>query len=184
MRTKTHLKTSLVMSVFLVGMASAIAAGGTIYVDADASPGGDGASWGTAYKYLQDALAAAVDGNDIWVAEGTYKPGPSRSHSFQMKNGVGIYGGFAGDEDPCSFDLADRDFTTNETILSGDIGVVGNNADNSYHVIYNQQGTTLDSSAVLDGFTITAGNADGSYPEYYGGGMYNYGASNLSLIHI
>ena len=38
-----------------------------------------------------------------------------------MKNGVEIYGGFAGDEDPAVFDLNDRDFTANETILSGDI---------------------------------------------------------------
>jgi len=53
---KANLKTALVMAVLLVGMAPAIAAGGVIYVDADASPGGDGTSWSTAYKYLQDAL--------------------------------------------------------------------------------------------------------------------------------
>lgn len=163
------------MAVFLVGMAPAIAAGGTIYVDADVSPGGDGASWGTAYKYLQDALAAAVDGNDIWVAAGTYKPttGSYRWATFQLINGVAIYGGFAGGE----ISLGERNWETNETILSGDIGVVGNNADNSYHVIYNPQGTTLDSSAILDGFTITGGNGYGGSPAM-GGGMLNYGVSN------
>ena len=40
----------------------AIAGGAVLYVDAD-SPGGDGSSWAMAFKYLQDALAAA-DGND------------------------------------------------------------------------------------------------------------------------
>ena len=36
MRTKRNLKSWLVMAVLLVGMAPAIAAGGTIYVDDDA----------------------------------------------------------------------------------------------------------------------------------------------------
>ena len=63
------------MAVILLGFGCATAVGEVIYVDADASSGGNGTSWGTAYKYLQDALADAnVSGNDIWVAEGTYKP--------------------------------------------------------------------------------------------------------------
>ncbi len=35
---------------------------------------GNGLTWATAYKDLQTALAAAVDGDQIWVALGTYKP--------------------------------------------------------------------------------------------------------------
>jgi hypothetical protein len=45
-----------------------------IYVDDNASEGEDGTSWSTAHKYLQDALAVAESGDEIWVAEGTYKP--------------------------------------------------------------------------------------------------------------
>ena len=61
-----------------------------------------------------------------------------------MVNGVAIYGGFAGTEEPATFDLDDRDLTANETILSGDIGTPGNNADNCYHVFYHPEGTNLD----------------------------------------
>ena len=50
------------------------ASAGTIYVDDDALLGGNGTSWATAYKYLQDALVTAVTADQIRVAQGTYKP--------------------------------------------------------------------------------------------------------------
>ncbi|MHC4460087.1 MAG: right-handed parallel beta-helix repeat-containing protein [Planctomycetota bacterium] len=179
----TNLKKSLVISVFLVAMVGGIAAGETIYVDADASPGGDGASWGTAYKYLQDALAVAGDGNDIWVADGTYYPDEDeganvdpndRTETFQLINGVPLYGGFAGGESS----LDERDWQTNETILSGDINTPDVNTDNSYHVV---TGSGTDANAVIDAFTIKAGNANGSDPCDRGGGMYNDGGSPTIL---
>jgi hypothetical protein len=156
------------------------AAGQTIFVDADASTGGDGTTWGTAYKYLQDALSVAGDGNDIWVADGTYNPDANstypdgagnRNATFQLKNGVGLYGGFAGGETS----LDERDWQTNETILSGDLNgddgpYFANNDENSFHVV---TGSGTDDTAVLDGFTITAGNAYCNDPSSRGGGMYN-----------
>lgn len=169
-----NLRNMLAACVFL-SVIVCPAVGKIIYVNDDATGANNGTSWTDAYTDLQSAVATSISSDQIWVAAGTYKPGSSRYDSFQMKNGVGIYGGFAGNEDPNLFDPADRDFTTSETILSGDIGAVGNNTDNCYHVIYNQQGTTLDSGAVLDGFTITAGNANSStYPDDRGGGMLNY----------
>jgi parallel beta-helix repeat protein len=164
------------------------AAGEIIYVNDDANGVNDGTSWTDAYTELQPALLTSSSGDQIWIAAGTYTPDPCglaepREASFQMNNGVGIYGGFAGDEDPCSFELADRDFTTTESILSGDIGIAGNNADNCYCVIYNRQGTTLDSNAVLDGFTITGSNAD-SGALVFGGGMLNEGASDYPCSPI
>ena len=73
---------------------------GIIYVDANATGDMNGVNWANAYNYLQDALADAnsnVDVNDIWVAEGTYKPvgpGGSRTATFQLISGVSIMGDF------------------------------------------------------------------------------------------
>ncbi len=155
----------------------------TIFVDAEkANDDGDGLSWATAKKTLQAALDLSGSGAQIWVKAGTYKPSSaydltntSRYYHFRMKNGVAIYGGFTGTEDQATFDLADRDFVTNETILSADIGTENNNSDNCYHVFYhpNTLSPALTSTAVLDGFTITGGNADGASTHSYGGALYN-----------
>jgi parallel beta-helix repeat protein len=93
-----------------------------------------------------------------------------------MKNGVAIYGSFDNTGDPV---MADRDPNQYETILSGDIGVLDDPTDNCYHVFYHLQGTDLDETAILDGFTITGGSASGprQSPGIYGGGMYNYESS-------
>ncbi|HEY9526977.1 MAG TPA: hypothetical protein VIR02_07855, partial [Anaerolineales bacterium] len=138
------------------------------YVKWNATGDDNGSSWANAYTDLQSALAAASSGDEIWVAAGTYKPTSTtdRTISFNLKNGVAIYGGFAGTE----ASRAQRNAQTNLTILSGDIGAGGNNSDNSYHVLV---GSNTDNSAILDGFTITAGNAnDVSSPHRSGGGMY------------
>jgi hypothetical protein len=70
----------------------------TIHVDADATGGDDGLSWADAFVDLQDALAIAIPGDEIWVAEGTYKPttGTDLLATFQLSSGVALYGGFAG----------------------------------------------------------------------------------------
>ena len=46
------------------------------YVSDDASPGGDGSSWGSAFQYVQDALDQTVAGRDdeVWIEAGTYYP--------------------------------------------------------------------------------------------------------------
>ena len=74
---------------------SVIASDHIIYVDAfsgDATP--DGSSWAEAFTDLQDALAIAEAGDEIWVANGVYTPGMSVNNSFSLKDGVALYGGF------------------------------------------------------------------------------------------
>jgi len=152
------------------------------YIDADAMGADDGSSWEDAYIELQDALEAAGTRDALWVAEGIYRPtsGTDRTASFQMKQGVALYGGFDPSFGACGFE--DRDWVLHETILSGDLnGDDGpdsaNNGENSYHVFYHGEGTDLDGSAILDGFTISGGNAVGDDPHNYGGGMFNNGSS-------
>ncbi len=126
-----------------------------IYVDQDvASDFQNGSNWQYAFQDLQEAIAIAEPGDSIWVAEGTYFPTISRDREifFNLNPGVKIFGGFEGTET----DLSQRDWESHETILSGDIGVTEDSTDNSYHVVYSE-GT--DSTAVLDGFTITRGYA-------------------------
>jgi hypothetical protein len=179
MGEKTNLKRSLVMAILLAGMVN-IGWGDVIYVKAGAS--GTGTSWADATGDLPGALAAAVDGNDIWVAEGVYKPGASQTDSFQMKNGVGIYGGFAASGNP---GWGDRDPNVYVTILSGDLndddipsfGDIQTLFDNCTHVFYHPNGLGLDGTAILDGVTIRGGFGMGTGASANGAGMYNNSAS-------
>jgi hypothetical protein len=168
------------------------AKGKYIYVDANASETGNGTSWDRAFKYLQDGLAVAKTGDQIWVAQGVYTPDRDRhtsrgkNVSFTLKNGVAVYGGFPRgggkweDGNPSAY----------QTVLSGDLKA--NDAeittlkdlpshtsreDNSIHVV-TASGT--DETAVLDGFVITGGNTQTKNPEkgyltidlMQGGGLY------------
>ncbi|UCC29866.1 MAG: S8 family serine peptidase, partial [Phycisphaerales bacterium] len=108
-----------------------------LHVDDDAPEGGDGLTWSSAFDYLQDALAAATDGSRILVAGGTYKPDldtggivvpGDREATFLLKEGVRMYGGFAGLANPDDPNL--RDLEQYESILSGDL----TGDDGPYHV--------------------------------------------------
>ena len=126
-----------------------------IYVDEQASGKNDGTSWEDAFNDLSIALALVDSFSEVWVAKGKYLAGNVRSSSFVLPGGVSILGGFAGGE----INSSERDFSTNETILSGDIGVTENNTDNSFHVVVPLNGS------VLDGFIIEDGNATENYSD-------------------
>ncbi|MBD2705305.1 hypothetical protein IC229_32100 [Spirosoma sp. BT702] len=149
-----------------------------LYVRASASGANTGLSWADAFTDLQSALSYYCSGNlnEIWVAGGTYKPTSTtaRTISFAMKNDVAIYGGFAGTETTLAQRPAINATTPSSATLSGEIGSPSSTTDNSYHVISNPPGLTT--TAILDGFVITAGFANGLYPNDAGGGIVNNGS--------
>ncbi|MBS0591014.1 MAG: Ig-like domain repeat protein [Proteobacteria bacterium] len=197
---------------------------GTCRVTTAGSASNDGSDWDNAHALtLQGALGNASCMR-IWVAKGVYKPvtpanptsptAAERAISFNIKPGVKVYGGFAGTEaasyDPTSDLNRNANIATNSTVLSGDIdgndtntnGVdltvdTAHNANNSYHVVFidGVSGAIVDSGTVLDGFTITAGNANGSSAgpppprQDSGGGLQCYGVGSgkqcsPSLSHL
>ena len=171
--------------VFTVLLAASVHAQNTWYVDDDAPLGGNGTAWSTAFRHLQDALASAASGDEIRVAQGTYWPdrdeaghvtAGARTETFALIDGVGLYGGYAGITEPVP-DL--RDINDYPSILSGDLANddgpdFTNYAENSYHVV---TASNVDAAAVVDGFTIRAGNADGEHPEDGGGAVLDWGGS-------
>jgi len=137
--------------------------------------GTNGLSWNEPI-YLQDALAEARQyGGEIWVATGEHKPSQGtvisdpadRTNSFELIDGVGLYGGFSGDE----VLRVERNWTLNKTELNGDIDAGEND---SYHVV---SSVDNNATAIIDGFTITGGNANGGSENNYGGGIYCFEAS-------
>lgn len=138
-----------------------------LYVNKFATGANHGRNWANSYLDLQDALAFAranpcVD--SILVAKGTYNPhGSDRNVVFELVNDVEMYGGFPNTGNPW---FADRDLVLHETILSGDIGALGFEGDNS-HIVVSAGGvllstfpalTNLNSGTLIHGFSVTQGS--------------------------
>ena len=159
-----------------------------VYVDSAAAVGGTGVSWASPLKTVTQALALANAGclNEIWVAKGTYYPmlnpttvSASPDSSFRIsRNGIKLYGGFAGGETT----LAARNVASNPTVLSGYLGANGN----SYHVVTVVSSNTIDTTTRLDGFIVRDGYASDSgkftvggkiIRRSNGGGMYTRSSS-------
>jgi hypothetical protein len=156
------------------------ATGPVCRVTIDGSGAADGSRWSQAMP-LQTALGTTAC-TELWIAEGIYTPTVAgapqfqdRMHTFNIRPGIALYGGFAGTEARRS----QRDFTTHRAILSGDIGVPGVNNDNSFRVV-SMDGTTpagtITASTVLDGFTIRDGRgSDTQFNINRGAGLHCYG---------
>lgn len=162
---------------------------GITYVNHAATGNNDGTSWADAYTHLETALAAATDGDEFWLATGTYLPNTTGSQTspFSVNNAdLKIYGGFAGTETQ----LSHRVLGTNETILSGDFNnndvfpddnFVDNfnhatKTDNSHNII---NITAAGNNLVLDGLTIS--NAHYTTNNVSGAIMKEKTVSNLTL---
>jgi hypothetical protein len=148
-----------------------------VYVDKDKGAGTQtGIDWSNAVLRIEDALAIAASYpniEEIWVAEGEYTlpVGSLRGESYQLISNIMLMGGFNG----VVHNISDRTpFTT--TVMSGDIGVGNDASDNCYHVITVAAGVT---GAVLDGFTISDGNANATDPDDRGAGILNEGALTI-----
>ncbi|TCO07767.1 choice-of-anchor Q domain-containing protein [Natronoflexus pectinivorans] len=125
-----------------------------VYVKPDGT--GDGSSWSNASS-LVGAINNYIHGDEIWVQSGIYKPTSStnRNASFELKRGMKLYGGFAGNETS----LNQRNWVKNKTILSGNIGDPDSETDNSFRVV-TARGTAelpITFSATMDGFIIEGG---------------------------
>jgi parallel beta-helix repeat protein len=179
----------------------------------------DGDSWATAYDEaaFPAAIVSAGAGDEIWVKAGVYRPvipvdlanitAPEQGKSFVLKDGAAVYGGFKGTETSS----ADRDSAANLTVLTGDLddndeGKVDGVTVNAYQIKGKNSkcvvtaGSGCGPTAVLDGFTVTAGNNDdrgggmgnneggptvmncafsGNAATLDGGGMYNFKSSPI-----
>ncbi|MCB9273409.1 MAG: T9SS type A sorting domain-containing protein [Lewinellaceae bacterium] len=158
---------------------------GRIYVKSDATGANTGFSWDDAFVNLQDALAEAVEGDEIWVAAGTYTPdgpGGAADATFLIDKNIQLLGGFAGNET----DAGARDPMANLTILSGDLNgddvsddFATNRGDNVMHVITITN--AVGNETLIDGFTVSSGHAGGdAAPASFGGGIYSEGTPQIS----
>lgn len=125
----------------------------TIYVHASASGANNGNNWNNAHKSLGNAISQAKTGDNIWVAVGTYKPGNTPSSTFNLKEGVSIYGGFAGTETQVSA----RNPWVNICILSGEIGSPTDETDNIQKIMR----VDLKDPVSISGFVFKDGYSTG-----------------------
>jgi hypothetical protein len=137
--------------------------GSNLYVDSLSTGIGEGTSWASPFRYLQDALDIAHQGDTIHLAKGTYYPDDGASQvagdrieSFHVTDSVVIYGGYPSGG-------GTRSPAIHKVVLSGDIDhndlfvpatqpshLIGSNA---YHILTCE-------NAVLDGVIISGGMAN------------------------
>ncbi len=128
-----------------------------LYIDLAATPDGDGLSWSSAIRNIEDALA--VPGvEEIWVAQGVYFT-PEHDGGLEMScwwTGLRILGGFNGTET----DENQRNPSENLTIISGDR--LGNDIDGSEESRTDNASTAIFVSGAMvtiDGFVFESFDA-------------------------
>ncbi len=146
------------------------------YVDSSATGNGLGNSWQNAFTSVTEALVVAAEFSqitEVWIAKGIYRPANSRSASFVLRDSLTLYGGFHGTE----ILLGQRDVEDYPVILSGDVGVLNDSTDNTYHVVIM---TSTSKAATLDGVIIEDGLANGALEfDRRAAGVLNFGKLNL-----
>ncbi len=145
------------------------------YVKTTGKDTNSGVSWDAALKTIVKATEKAQEGDEVWVAKGTY----AESKTVSNREDVALYGGFAGTESQ----LSERNISAHPTIIDGE---------DARQCVHN--------SGVLDGFHITRGIyglGGGIYNNYgrvtnctvynnsatsYGGGIYNSSGTVTNCI--
>ena len=156
----------LIFATFYLSCSSSTSPGGgggatTYFVDPAAGGTGTGGDWGNAFTSLSAAVAAASSGDQVWVVSGVYTSAGTDRNSpvVTLVDGVTLIGSFEGTET----DPSERTFAGDLSVLDG--------GDSLYHVVVGAEG------AVLDGFVIRRGNADGTGDNGEGGGVFINGVS-------
>ncbi|HLO44710.1 MAG TPA: LamG-like jellyroll fold domain-containing protein [Leadbetterella sp.] len=156
------------------GDASNFITGQVKYVKLDAPGANNGSSWANAFIQLQSALQASNcnDLFDVFVAKGTHYPDfPTVSNvnlSFNILEGMKVYGGFLGIEKSINKRNLALIYSTNSTILTGDLSnndtpfnFTTNRGDNSFSVV-----RVIGSNTVFDGFSVRGARNTGLQINY------------------
>ena len=128
----------------------------TIFVNSSAKGLNNGSSWANAFTDLQIAFISCSD--TIKVAAGDYFPSKNNPDAlFSMQNNRVVIGGYPNTGNP---DNSLRNPAINPAVLNGNLLV---NDIKSVNIV---QALLVDSTAVLDGFTVTGAAAGAIYIAY------------------
>ena len=148
------------------------------HTNANSSSVVNGSSWEMAFSQIQEALAVADSGDQVWIAKGTYFPTScnscnqaDRDVSFGVPQFVDVIGGFEGSEVSLQERKTDSMhlFQTNATILSGNIGSPERTDDNSRVILQIRDKKIYGKLTTLDGLIFEEGYIDEDI-QYYGVG--------------
>ncbi|MGO4772798.1 MBG domain-containing protein, partial [Flavobacterium sp. W22_SRS_FK3] len=153
-------KITLTITLFFLFFAQAVLSQTIKYVTVNGSGTKDGSSWSNASDNLQKTISLSSGDTQVWIAKGTYTPkvapAPNdnpkdRNNTFGLKKDVKLYGGFSGSET----NIAERNITTNETILSGNLG----GGIYAHHVVF-IHALEENENYYVNGVTISDGKCD------------------------
>ena len=180
MRTSRTILLGLMLTISLPALRSQV-----LYVRQGATGLQNGSSWEHAFADLQEALFAALPGDEIWVAAGLYRPGAAgddpEATFFSLIDGVALLGGFAGHETQPE----ERSWQLHPTILSGDL--LGDDqpgdfynfrSDNCWRVV--QASEEVGPNSLIDGFFIEGGHSESKF----GGGLFCLGRPTIKRCHF
>lgn len=136
---KTIIKIKTVTLLLVLTILAANLNARIYYVKSDAQGAGDGSNWANAFIDVQDALDVAVETDEIWIAQGEYFPTKflgglsAQNVGIILDKNIRIIGGFEG-KTGTEGDVSLADLKAFPTIISGDIGIPGDNTDNAFHI--------------------------------------------------